>query len=309
MEFLLRYWGPMPWLMEIAMALSFVLKHNTEGIIILALLTINSIIGQMNSTGSHKAIELLKKKLAINSKVLRDGKWIIGTAKDLVPGDIIVVKLGDIVPADAKIIDGEVSVDESALTGESLPVNTGESGVIYSGSIVKRGETKCIVINTGANTYFGKTAELVRQAQPVSHQKKVMLDVVKYMMYLSLIAAMSVSIYAFFIHVSLLFILTFVVIFLMGAVPVALPAVLTIVQSVGAMELAKKGVLVTRLDAIEDSASIDVLCFDKTGTITQNKLSVIDSAAFYGYKKEDVVSVAAFGIPRAGNGLNRPRGY
>ncbi len=303
LEFLLRYWGPMPWLMELAMALSFVLKHYTEGIIIFSLLTINAIIGQMNSRGSRKAIELLKQKLAVNSKVLRNGKWVIGLAKEIVPGDIVVVKLGDIVPADAKIINGELSVDKSALTGESLSVNLKELDVIYSGSIVKRGETKCVVINTGANTFFGKTAELVKHAEPVSHQKKVMLDVVKYMLYLSLIAVIAVSIYALFIHVTFLSILTLVVIFLMGAVPVALPAVLTIVQSVGAMELAKKGVLVTRLDSIEDSASVDVLCFDKTGTITQNKLSVIDSAVFSGYKQEDVAVLAALASQEQGMDL------
>jgi H+-transporting ATPase len=303
LEFLSRYWGPMPWLMELAMVLSLILKHYTEGIIIFALLTINAVIGQLHSSGSRKAIELLKKKLATNARAVRDGKETIIPAKDIVLGDVILVKLGDIVPADSKVINGRLSVDESALTGESLSIDAVESAVIYSGSLVKHGETRCVVINTGANTYFGKTAELVKSAKPVSHQEKVMLEVVKYMLYLSLAAVLAVSIFAMFIHTNFISILNLAVIFLLGAVPVALPAVLTMVQSVGAMELAKKGALVTRLDSIEDSASIDVLCFDKTGTITQNKLSVINCAAFSGYKQEDVAVLAALASREQGMDL------
>jgi len=292
LEFLLRYWGPMPWLLELAMALSFILRHYLEGTIIFVLLTLNIIIGHIHARGSQKTIELLKQKLAIKAKVLRNGKWVTVVSGEVVPGDILVVKLGDIVPADAKIISGELSVDESALTGESLSKDVRPPGVIYSGSVVKRGEARCAVVNTGANTYFGKTAELVKIAKPKSHQEEVMMAVVKYMMYLGVAASILVSIYALFLHLSIFLILTFVVIFLMGAVPVALPAVMTIVQSVGAMELSRKGVLVTRLDSIEDAASIDVLCFDKTGTVTQNRLSVIDSIAFSGYQKEDVLKLS-----------------
>ena len=220
--------------------------------------------------------------------------------KEIVPGDIIAVGLGDIVPADAKIMSGELSVDQSALTGESLPVETRQSDIIYSSSVVRRGEARCVVVNTGANTYFGKTAELVKIAKPKSHQEEVMMAVVKYMMYLGIAASVLVSVYVLVMHLGMLLILTFAVIFLMGAVPVALPAVLTIVQSVGAMELAKKGALVTRLDSIEDAASIDVLCLDKTGTITQNKLSVTDSIPFSGYTKEDVITIAALASQEEG---------
>jgi len=292
-EFLLRYWGPMPWLLELAMGLSFGLSHFVEGTIIFLLLTMNAIIGQIHSGSSQKVIELLKKKLAIQAKVLRNKKWSKEDAKGIVIGDIISVKLGDIVPADAIIITGELSVDQSALTGESLPTETHLSDIIYSGSIIRRGEATCIVINTGANTYFGKTAELVKNAKPKSHQLEVMMAVVKYMMYLGIAASILVSVSAFLMHLSILLILTFVVIFLLGAIPVALPAVLTIVQSVGAKELAKKGALVTRLDSVEDAASIDIICFDKTGTITQNKLSVVDSIPFSGNVKEDVLKIAS----------------
>ena len=293
LEFLQRYWGPMPWLLELAMGLSFALKHNLEGIVILVLLTVNAVIGHIHSRGSQKAVGLLKKKLAIQAKVLRDGAWVLKAAREIVTGDIILVKLGDIIPADCKIVNGELSVDESALTGESMPVDAHLSQVIYSGSIVKRGEARCVVVNIGENTFFGKTVQLVRIAKPRSHQEEVMMAIVKYMMYLGIAASLLVAIYALLMRVDILLVLTFITIFLMGAVPVALPAVLTIVQAVGSMELSRKGALVTRLDSIEDAASIDVLCLDKTGTITQNKLSVTDAIPLADYKKEDVVRIAA----------------
>ena len=151
----------MPWLLELAMALSFLLRHHLEGIIILVLLTFNAIIGQIHSLGSRKTADLLRKKLAVRAKVLRDGKWVIRKSREIVPGDIIAVKLGDIVPADARIVQGKLSVDQSALTGESMPVGAHEGDVIYSGSVVRQGEARCIVVNTGPNTYFGRTAELV----------------------------------------------------------------------------------------------------------------------------------------------------
>ncbi len=237
LEFLLRYWGPMPWLLELAMGLSFVLHHTLEGIIIFVLLTVNAVIGHLHSRGSQKAIELLKKKLAIKAKALRDGKWGMQESRDLVPGDIISIGLGDIVPADAKIVSGGLSVDASALTGESLPVETHESDIIYSSAVVRRGTARCAVVNTGAHTYFGKTAELVNIAKPKSHQEAVMMAMVKYMMYFGIGALVLVLAYGLLanLHEHLVTMLTLAVIFLMGAVPVALPAVLTIVQAVGAM--------------------------------------------------------------------------
>jgi H+-transporting ATPase len=292
-EFLLRYWGPMPWLLELAIVLSVVLKHYLEAAIIFALLTINTIIGQIQSHGSQRALEALKKQLAVKAQALRDGEWATLEAREIVPGDIISIGLGNIVPADAKLLTGDLSIDQSVLTGESLPVDVQPSAIIYSGSIVRRGDAKCVVVNTGANTYFGKTAELVKIARPQSHQEQIMLAIVKYMMFMGLGALVLVAVYAAVIGTDLLSILTFAVIFLMGAVPVALPAVMTIVQSVGATELARKSALVTRLDSIEDAASIDVLCLDKTGTITQNKLSVGDVVPFATYAKEDVMVIAS----------------
>jgi len=293
LEFLGRYWGPMPWLLELAMVLSFVLQHDIEGVIIFALLTVNAIIGFMHTRDSQKAVELLKQKLAIKAKVLRNGTWSQEEAGSIVPGDILVVRLGDIIPADAKIIEGHLSIDEAALTGESLPVEKKDADVVYSGSVVRRGEARCVAVNTGASSYFGKTTELVKVAKPKSHQEEIMLAIVKYSMYMGIAASVLVTTYGFFIHTELLLILTFIVALLMGAVPVALPAVMTIVESVTAMKLAEDGVLVTRLDSIEDAASISVLCLDKTGTITQNKLTVADTIPFSGFQSSDVIRSAA----------------
>ena len=213
-EFFKRYWGSMPWLLEFAIVLTVILKHYVESEIIFTLLTLNAIIGYLQSQNSQKAVEMLKKKLEIKAKVLRDGKWILKEAKDIVLGDIITIKLGDLVPADVNIISGEISADESALTGESLPKNLHQSDIIYSSSIIKRGEAKCVVVNTGGNTYFGKTVELVKIAKPKSKQEELMISIVRYMMYLGIAASIIVSIYAFYLHKDILFILSFIVIFL-----------------------------------------------------------------------------------------------
>jgi len=299
-DFLKRYWGPMPWLLEFAIVLTIIMNHYTESVIIFVLLTANSIIGFMQSQNSQKAVGLLKRKLEINVKVMRDGEWIIKEAKDLVIGDIINLRLGDLIPADVQIISGKVSVDESALTGESLPKELQDNDIMYSSSTVKRGDAKCVVVNTGVDTYFGKTVELVKFARPKSKQEKLMLDIVKNMLYLGIVASVIVSIYAIYLHKDLLFILSFIVIFLIGAIPVALPAVLTIVQAMGALELSKKGVLVTRLDSIEDAASLDIFCFDKTGTITQNKLAVMVSESYQSYTKDQTIRFAALASQEEG---------
>jgi H+-transporting ATPase len=291
-DFLSRYWGPMPWLLELTIILSYIIGHYLEVAIIFGLLTTNAVIGFRHTHSSRRALELLKKRLAIKTKVLRSQEWIFKDAREIVPGDIIAIGLGDLVAADAKLINGEVSLDQSALTGESLPVTVCESGVVYSSSIVSRGQATALVLNTGANTYFGKTAELVKIAKPKSHQEQIMTTIVKYMMYMSIAALLLVAGDAALTHIDLLTIASFALIFLMGAVPVALPAVFAIVLSVGAMELVKRGALVTRLDSIEDAASMEVLCLDKTGTITQNKLAVSDPIPFSGFTKDNVAILA-----------------
>lgn len=291
LAFLKRYWGPMPWLLEFSIALTAFIGHYTESIIIFALLTINAVIGYMQSNSSQKAVSLMQSSLKKQANVYRDGKWSTVDSSQLAIGDVFNLKMGEIVPADARVIDGTASVDDSALTGESQQKDITVSGIVYSGAIIKHGEVKCIVLNTGAKTYFGKTVELVKAAKPKSKQQEVMLTIVKYLLYLGILISAIVGGYALYLKQDVISIVTLVVVFLIACVPVALPAVLTIVQAYGASELSKKGVLVTKLDSIEDASSIDVFCFDKTGTITQNVLSVVDVTSFGEYSKEAVIQL------------------
>ncbi|MDK6029262.1 plasma-membrane proton-efflux P-type ATPase [Ignisphaera sp. 4213-co] len=301
-SFLKRFWNPMAWLLEIAIVLSIAVEHYLEASIIFALMFINAVIGFHHEQSGRKVLELLKSKLAIKANVLRDGKWTQVDAKYLVPGDLIALGLGDVVPADCKIIEGDVTVDQSMLTGESLPVEVSVGGVVYSGSIIRRGSAKAIVINTGRNTYFGKTVELVKIAQPKSHQQEVMFAITRYSMYIGIAAIVIAIIFA--VSTGLkntpIAIATFAVTILMGAVPVALPAVLTIMQAVGASRLASRDVLVTRLSAIEDAASVDIMCLDKTGTITENRLSIADVKSLNGFTKDDVIEFAFYASSHEG---------
>ncbi|MEM0060604.1 MAG: HAD-IC family P-type ATPase, partial [Fervidicoccaceae archaeon] len=216
--------------------------------------------------------------------------------KFLVPGDIVIVELGDVVPADCKILEGSISVDQSILTGESLPVDLSSGDVIFSGSVVRRGKAKCLVVNTGKNTYFGKTVELVRIARPKSHQQEIMLSITKYSMYLGIAVMIVASIFTYLTGLKneLISIIAFDVTILMGCVPVALPAVLTIMQAAGARELAQKGVLVAKLDAVEDAASVDVLCLDKTGTITMGSIEVTELIPLGSIDKKELLELALY---------------
>ena len=293
LAFLKRYWGPMPWLLEIAMVLTFAIGHATEGIIIFVLLTVNAVVGFMQARNSGRAVDLLQSKLEVRTHVRRGGAFTEVDARDVVPGDIVELKLGDLVPADTLVLSGTLSVDASALTGESLPQSAGPGSVVYSSAIVKHGEGTCLVVNTGARTYFGTTVSLVQIARPASRQQKLLFDIVTYMMVLGTVASVAVALFALVTGSGFTVIATIVITFLMGAIPVALPAVLTIVQAVSALELSDHGVLVTRLDSIEDASAIDVFCFDKTGTITQNRLAVTSCAAANGYSPADVAALAA----------------
>ncbi|MDD4369393.1 MAG: plasma-membrane proton-efflux P-type ATPase, partial [Oscillospiraceae bacterium] len=294
LNFIKRYWGPMPWLLELAIALTLILGHYTESVIIFLLLTINAVIGFVQSQHAHRAVDLLRQQLKLETRVRRAGQWISCPADDLVPGDILTLKLGEWIPADLYQLSGELSVDQAALTGESLPRQTGTGAVLYSGSVVKRGDATAVVINTGVHTYFGKTVQLVKEAKPQSRQAQLMLTIVRYMMYLGVAAAAVTTAYGLYLGKDILFLLSFIVIFLIGAIPVALPAVMTIVQAAGALELSHDGVLVTRLDCIEDAASIDVFCFDKTGTITQNQLTVTAAQPVAGVSQTELLQAAAW---------------
>ena len=277
LKFLKYFWGPIPWMIEVAVVLSGVVRHWPDFFIIFLLLITNATIGFWEERQAGNAIEALKAKLAIKARVKRDGKWVTPPAKDLVPGDVIRLRLGDIVPADARLLDGdEISVDQSALTGESLPASKKPGDAIFSGSIVRRGEIGALVYATGGKTYFGKTAELVQSAVTVSHFQQAVLRIGNYLIILAVALVSVIIAVGIYRGEPVLTVLQFALVLTVAAIPVAMPTVLSVTMAVGARLLAKKQAIVSKLVAIEELAGVDVLCADKTGTLTQNKLTLGD---------------------------------
>lgn len=287
-KFLKYFWGPMSWLIEVAIILSALIQHWADLVIISALLLLNAVVGFWQEHKASNAIELLKEKLALKARVLRNGKWQEIPAKELVPGDIIHIGSGDIIPADSKIME-DISADESALTGESLPVDKKASDIAYSGSVVNQGETNAIVISTGMNTYFGKTAQLVEKAETKSFLQKTVIKIGDYLIVLAVLMVATIFITALFRHESFFETLQFALVLVVASIPVALPAVLSVTMAVGAVALAKKEAIVSKLVAIEEMAGVDVLCADKTGTITKNELKLGEIKPFDGFKEENVL--------------------
>lgn len=273
-RFAKKFWGLTAWMLEVIMILSWVLHRYPDLYIVTGLLVFNSILGFVEEQRASSVVETLKQKLQVTARVLREGTWRNLSARELVPGDILRTRSGDFVPADVKIIDGELEVDQSALTGESLGVEKRPDGVLYSGSVVKRGEANGIVISTGVKTYFGRTAQLVQLARPKLHLEEVISNVVRWLLVISITLIALVVVFSLVEAKDLAALLPIVLVLLLSAIPVALPAMFTVSMALGSMELAKKGVLVTRLSASEDAATMNVLCADKTGTITMNKLSI-----------------------------------
>jgi H+-transporting ATPase len=277
LKFLTYFWGPIPWMIEAAVILSAVARHWPDFCIILVLLVSNAMVGFWEEYQAGNAIAALKAKLAIKATVKRDGKWISPPARELVPGDVIRVRLGDIVPADARLLGGDpVEVDQSALTGESLPATRKSGEAVFSGSIIRQGETDAMVYATGTNTYFGKTAQLVQEAHTVSHFQKAVLKIGNYLIVLAVVLVAIIIAVALFRGDPILTTLQFALVLTVAAIPVSMPTVLSVTMAVGARLLAKKEAMVTRLSAIEELAGMDVLCADKTGTLTQNKLTLGD---------------------------------
>ena len=280
-KFLLNFWGPIPWMIEIAAILSAAVKRWTDFTIILIMLVFNAAIEFWQEYQAGNAIEQLKKGLALKARVLRDDKWGEIEARELVPGDVIRLRLGDVVPADIKLFDGDyLSIDQSALTGESLPVTKKSGAVIYSSSIVKQGEMLGLVTGTGMNTFFGKTAQLVSTAKNVSHFQKAVLTIGDFLIYVCLALVAVIIILGLYRRQPLLELAQFALILTVASIPIAMPAVLSVTMAVGAVVLSKLKAIVSRLEAIEEIAGIDVLCSDKTGTLTQNKLALGDPVTF-----------------------------
>jgi H+-transporting ATPase len=277
LKFLTYFWGPIPWMIEAAVILSALGRHWPDFIIILLLLVANAVVGFWEEREAGNAIEALKAKLAVKTRVKRDGKWINPASRELVPGDIIRIRLGDIVPADARLLEGDsVEVDQSALTGESLPISRKPGEAVFSGSILRQGEIEALVYATGANTYFGKTAQLVQEAHTVSHFQKAVLKIGNYLIILAVALVTIIITVAIFRGDKILTTLQFALVLTVAAIPVAMPTVLSITMAVGARILAKKEAIVSKLVAIEELAGVDLLCADKTGTLTQNKLTLGD---------------------------------
>jgi H+-transporting ATPase len=290
LKFLSYFWGPIPWMIEAAVILSGVVGHWPDFFIILVLLVSNAGVGFWEEKEAGNAIEALKAKLAIKARVIRDGKWVNPAARDLVPGDVIRLRLGDIVPADARLLDGdEIEVDQSALTGESLPATRKAGEAVFSGSIVRQGEIGALVYATGTKTYFGKTAQLVQDAHTVSHFQKAVLKIGNYLIMLAVVLVAVIIGVATFRGDPILTTLQFALVLTVAAIPVAMPTVLSVTMAVGARLLAKKQAVVSKLVAIEELAGVDILCADKTGTLTQNKLSLGDPFCVDGVTADQVV--------------------
>ena len=294
LKFLSYFWGPIPWMIEAAVILSAVARHWPDFGIILLLLLANAVVGFWEEHQAGNAIAALKATLAIKARVKRDGKWITPAARELVPGDVIRVRMGDIVPADARLLEGEpVEVDQSALTGESLPATRRSGDTVFSGSIVRQGEIGAFVYATGANTYFGRTAQLVQGAQTVSHFQRAVLKIGNYLIILALVLVATIIAFAIFRGDAILTTLQFALVLTVAAIPVAMPTVLSVTMAVGARRLAKKQAIVTRLVAIEELAGVDVLCADKTGTLTQNKLTLGDPFSVNNVPADQIILNAA----------------
>jgi len=294
LKLLTYFWGPIPWMIEAAVILSAVLKHWPDFFIILVLLLANAGVGFWEEHQAGKAIDALKAQLAVKARVIRDGRWDTPTSRELVPGDVIRLRLGDIVPADARLLAGDsVEVDQSALTGESLPATRTSGEAVFSGSIIRQGEIGALVYATGANTYFGKTAELVQEAQTISHFQRAVLKIGTFLIIFAVTLVAVIIVVSIIRGNPFLTTLQFALVLTVAAIPVAMPTVLSVTMAVGARLLAKKKAIVSRLVAIEELAGVDVLCTDKTGTLTQNKLTLGDPFAVDHGSADQVILNAA----------------
>ncbi len=289
LSFARKFWGLSAWMIELIAILSFILDKRADFAVALALLVVNAVLSSLQEQRASAAVATLRSRLQVTGRVLRDRTWKLLPARDLVCGDVIRVRSGDFVPADAQIIDGTLQVDQSALTGESRELEKAPDDTISSGSIVKQGEATAVVVATGARTYYGRTTQLVASARPKLHIEEVIARVVRW---LFLIVGMQVAIavaVALPKGIALTEILPLSLVLLMSAVPVALPVMFTVSMALGSIELGRRGVLITRLSAAEDAANMDVLCADKTGTLTMNRLSLSGALPQPGFVEDDVI--------------------
>jgi H+-transporting ATPase len=272
-QFLKRFWMPIPWLLEATIIIQLFLGERVEAGVIAGLLVMNAVLGFLQEGRAQKALALLRQQLRVEARVRRDGEWKTIGADEVVPEDVIHLRQGSIVPADVRLVEGSLLLDQSALTGESAAVQIPVGKTAYAGAMVRGGEATGVVAATGARTFFGKTAELVRTAHAANRQEHEIVRVVRDLFVLNA-GLVVVFGFAHLQGMSLAHTLPLVLTILLASIPVALPATFTLAAALGSVELSKFGVLVTRLNALHDIASMTILCSDKTGTLTRNQATV-----------------------------------
>lgn len=271
---LAKFWAPVPWMLEAAIILQAALHEYVEAAVIAGLLVFNAALGFFQEGRAQATLAALKSRLALTASVLRDGAWKNIPATELVPGDTVKLSLGGVVAADVKLVAGSILLDQSMLTGESVPIEAGPGLQTYAGALVRRGEATGIVTQTGARTKFGHTAELVRTAHVESTQQKTVVRVVRNLAIFNGAIIVLLVVYAHGRNMSIGEIIPLVLTAILASIPVALPATFTLAAALGAKALARLGVLPTRLSAVDEAATLDVLCSDKTGTLTRNELTL-----------------------------------
>lgn len=293
-QFLRYFWGPIPWMIELAAGLAFAVRNWDDLAIILALLCVNGFVGFWEERQAGNAVAALRARLALQARVVRDGSWTTRPARELVPGDRVRLRPGDIAPADV-LLSGpeEVEVDQSALTGESLPVEKAAGATVYSSSIVVRGEAAGTVAATGPRTFFGRTAELVATAHTVSHFQRAVLRIGDFLIVTAIVLASIIEAAALLRGSAPLTSLQFALILTIAAIPVALPTVLSVTMAIGARRMALEHAVVTRLSAMEELAGMDVLCSDKTGTLTENRMTMGEPFPATGVGADELLRSAA----------------
>jgi H+-transporting ATPase len=295
-----KLWAPVPWMLEAAILLQFMLREYVEATVIAVLLIFNAALGFVQEGRARATLRALKSRLALLALVRRDGAWKTLSAAELVPDDIVKLTLGSIVPADVEVLEGDVLLDQSMLTGESLPVEGGSGTVTYAGALVRRGEASARVTATGLRTKFGRTAQLVQVAHGVSSQQQTVLHVVHNLAIFSGSMVLLQLLYATLVRMPGVEMIPLILTAVLAAIPVALPATFTLASAIGARILAARGVLPTRLSAIDEAATMDVLCSDKTGTLTQNALRVTAVYAAPGLGEARVLGMGALASAETG---------